>query len=169
KFGSLMSAMITKSWPRNNREAVEGLDEILEHLLMGPDMKQLFKLYRTEEKLLANNTEDAKRLMAAASSVFMKVAGDILDGSILVRRLELILKHKSQFLDLWQLETESSSVMEETLNWRMDEVVFLKREKRQVDSLLRLCGKVKHLIQGTAPAVALGTLESCHRDEAGHK
>ncbi len=46
--------------------------------------------------------------------------------------------------------------MEETLDWRMGEVMFLKREKRQVDSLLRLCGKVKHLVQGTAPAVTLG-------------
>ncbi|KAM4802731.1 LOW QUALITY PROTEIN: E3 ubiquitin-protein ligase RNF213-like [Urocitellus parryii] len=119
----------------------------------------------SKEKLLANITEDAKRLMAAASSVFMKVAGDILDGSILVRRLELILKHKSQFLDLWQLETESSSFqekncdMEETLNWRMDEVVFLEREKRQVDSLLRLCGKVKYIIQ-----VDFGEIEARHED-----
>ncbi|XP_046321737.2 E3 ubiquitin-protein ligase RNF213-like, partial [Marmota monax] len=45
KFGSLMSAVITKSWPKNNRVAMEGLDEILEHLLTGPDVKQLFKLY----------------------------------------------------------------------------------------------------------------------------
>ncbi|VTJ74161.1 Hypothetical predicted protein [Marmota monax] len=170
KFGSLMSAVITKSWPRNNRVAMEGLDEILEHLLTGPDVKQLFKLYRTEEKLLANITEDAKRLMAAASSVFMKVAGDILDGSILVRRLELILKHKSQFLDLWQLETEISSFqekncdMEETLNWRMDEAVFLKREKRQVDSLLRLCGKVKHLVQ-----VDFGEIEARHSEDLNCK
>ncbi|VTJ88973.1 Hypothetical predicted protein [Marmota monax] len=165
-----MSAVITKSWPRNNRVAMEGLDEILEHLLTGPDVKQLFKLYRTEEKLLANITEDAKRLMAAASSVFMKVAGDILDGSILVRCLELILKHKSQFLDLWQLETESSSFqekncdMEETLNWRMDEAVFLKREKRQVDSLLRLCGKVKHLVQ-----VDFGEIEARHSEDLNCK
>ncbi|XP_071458679.1 E3 ubiquitin-protein ligase RNF213-like [Marmota flaviventris] len=92
--------------------------------------------------------------MAAASSVFAEVAGDVLNGSILVRRLELILKHKSQFLDLWQLETENSSFqekncdMEETLDWRMGEIMFLKREKRQVDSLLRLCEKVKHLVQG---------------------
>uniref|UniRef100_UPI004038E950 E3 ubiquitin-protein ligase RNF213-like n=1 Tax=Callospermophilus lateralis TaxID=76772 RepID=UPI004038E950 len=57
----------------------------------------------TDEKLLANITEDAKRLMAAASSVFTEVAGDVLNGPILVRWLELILKHKSQFLDLWQL------------------------------------------------------------------
>uniref|UniRef100_A0A8D2H250 Ring finger protein 213 n=1 Tax=Urocitellus parryii TaxID=9999 RepID=A0A8D2H250_UROPR len=45
KFGSLVSAVITKSWPRNNGEAVDDLDEILKHLLTGPDVKQLFKLY----------------------------------------------------------------------------------------------------------------------------
>ncbi|XP_077886537.1 E3 ubiquitin-protein ligase RNF213-like isoform X3 [Ictidomys tridecemlineatus] len=170
KFGSLVSAVITTSWPRNNREAVEGLDEILEHLLTGPDVKQLFKLYRTDEKLLAYITENAKRLMAAARSVFMKVAGDILDGSILVSRLELILKHKSQFLELWQLETESSSFqekkcdMEETLDWRMGEVMFLKREKREVDSLLGLCGKVKHLIQ-----VDFGEIEARHSEDLNLK
>ncbi|XP_076693046.2 E3 ubiquitin-protein ligase RNF213-like [Callospermophilus lateralis] len=170
KFGSLVSAVITKSWPRNNRESVEGLDEILEHLLTGPDVKQLFKLYGTDEKLLASLTEDAKRLMAAASSVFTEVAGDVLNGSILVRRLELILKHKSQFLDLWQLETQSSSFqekncdMEETLDWRMGEVMFLKREKRQVDSLLRLCGKVKHLVQ-----VDFGEIEARHSEDLNCK
>uniref|UniRef100_UPI0040389A17 E3 ubiquitin-protein ligase RNF213-like n=1 Tax=Callospermophilus lateralis TaxID=76772 RepID=UPI0040389A17 len=124
----------------------------------------------TDEKLLANITEDAKRLMAAASSVFTEVAGDVLNGSILVRRLELILKHKSQFLDLWQLETESSSFqekncdMEETLDWRMGEVMFLMRAKRQVDSLLRLCGKVKHLIQ-----VDFGEIEARHSEDLNYK
>ncbi|KAM4802762.1 E3 ubiquitin-protein ligase RNF213-like [Urocitellus parryii] len=167
KFGSLVSAVITKSWPSNNRE---GLDEILEYLLTGPDVKQLFKLYGTDEMLLANITEDAKRLMAAASSVFAEVAGDVLDGSILVGRLELILKHKSQFLDLWQLERKNFSLqekkcdMEETLDWRMDEVMFLKREKRQVDSLLRLCGKVKHLVQ-----VDFGEIEARHMEDLNCK
>nr|XP_034493275.1 E3 ubiquitin-protein ligase RNF213 [Marmota flaviventris] len=156
KFGSLVSAVITKSWPRNNGEAVDDLDEILKHLLTGPDVKQLFKLYGTDEKLLDNLTEDAKRLMAAANSVFMKVAGDVLDGSILIGQLELILKHRTQFLDLWQLEKKSFSFqegkcdMKETLEWRRGEVVFLKSEKRQVDSLLRLSRKVKHLVQGSS-------------------
>ncbi|XP_076964711.1 E3 ubiquitin-protein ligase RNF213-like [Callospermophilus lateralis] len=127
KFGSLVSAVITKSWPRNNRE---GLDEILEYLLTGPDVKQLFKLYGTDEKLLANITEDAKRLMAAASSVFTEVAGDVLNGSILVRRLELILKHKSQFLDLWQLvdfgEIEARH-MEDLNCKRLNEIMSLSQ------------------------------------------
>lgn len=50
--------------------------------------------------------------------------------------------------------------MKETLDWRRGEVLFLKREKKRVDSLLRLCGKVKHLVQGTAPAVALDALRA---------
>ncbi|XP_047401153.1 E3 ubiquitin-protein ligase RNF213 isoform X1 [Sciurus carolinensis] len=170
KFGSLVSAVVTKSWPRNNGEAVEGLDEILEHLLTGPDVKQLFKLYGTDEKLLANLTEDAKKLMAAAGSVFTKVAADVLAGSVLVGQLELILKHQRRFLDLWQLERKSSSFqekncdMKETLDWRKGEVLFLKREKRQVDSLLRLCGKVKHLVQ-----VDFGEIEARHSEDLNCK
>ncbi|KAM5149392.1 E3 ubiquitin-protein ligase RNF213 [Callospermophilus lateralis] len=170
KFGSLVSAVITKSWPRNSGEAVDDLDEILKHLLTGPDVKQLFKLYGTDEKLLDNLTEDAKRLMAAANSVFMKMAGDVLDGSILIGQLELILKHRTQFLDLWQLEKKSFSFqegkcdMKETLDWRMGEVVFLKREKRQVDSLLRLSRKVKHLVQ-----VDFGEIEARHSEDLNLK
>ncbi|KAG3268325.1 hypothetical protein H1C71_021321 [Ictidomys tridecemlineatus] len=170
KFGSLVSAVITKSWPRNNGEAVDDLDEILKHLLTGPDVKQLFKLYGTDEKLLDNLTDDAKRLMAAANSVFMKVAGEVLDGSILIGHLELILKHKTQFLDLWQLEKKSFSFqegkcdMKETLDWRMGEVVFLKREKRQVDSLLKLSRKVKHLVQ-----VDFGEIEARHSEDLNLK
>uniref|UniRef100_A0A8D2D6D2 E3 ubiquitin-protein ligase RNF213 n=1 Tax=Sciurus vulgaris TaxID=55149 RepID=A0A8D2D6D2_SCIVU len=170
KFGSLVSAVVTKSWPRNNGEAVEGLDEILEHLLTGPDVKQLFKLYGTDEKLLANLTEDAKKLMAAAGSVFTKVAADVLAGSVMVGQLELILKHQRRFLDLWQLERKSSSFqgkncdMKETLEWRKCEVLFLKKEKRQVDSLLRLCGKVKHLVQ-----VDFGEIEARHSEDLNRK
>ncbi|VTJ81099.1 Hypothetical predicted protein [Marmota monax] len=98
-----------------------------------------------------------------------KVAGDVL-GSILVGRLELILKHESQFLDLRQLERKRFSLqekkcdMEETLDWRMGEVMFRKREKRQVDSLLRLYGKVKHIIQ-----VDFGEIEVRHSEDLNHK
>lgn len=59
-------------------------------------------------------------------------------------------------------ERKSSSFQEEKcdmkriLDWRRGEVMFLKRKKRQVDSLLRLCRKVKHLVQGTAPRSRTG-------------
>ncbi|XP_030884636.1 E3 ubiquitin-protein ligase RNF213 isoform X2 [Leptonychotes weddellii] len=47
KFGTLVSAVITKSWPRNNGEAVDDLDEVLKHLLTWPDIKHLFRLCGT--------------------------------------------------------------------------------------------------------------------------
>lgn len=45
KFGSLVSAVITKSWPRSKGQAVDDLDDVLKHLLTWPDVKHLFKLY----------------------------------------------------------------------------------------------------------------------------
>ncbi|XP_054313830.2 E3 ubiquitin-protein ligase RNF213 isoform X3 [Pongo pygmaeus] len=153
KFGTLLSAVITKSWPRNNGEAVDNFDDILKHLLTLADVKHLFRLCGTDEKIRANITQDGKKLMAAADSVFTKVVGDLLTGTILVGQLELIIKHKNQFLDIWQLKEKSLSpqdekcAVEEALDWRMEELLFLKKEKRCVDSLLKMCGNVKHLIQ----------------------
>ncbi|XP_039082113.1 E3 ubiquitin-protein ligase RNF213 isoform X2 [Hyaena hyaena] len=153
KFGSLVSAVITKSWPRSKGQAVDDLDDVLKHLLTWPDVKHLFKLYETDEKLLANMTEDGKKLLAVADSVFTKVTGDLLTGAVLVGQLELITKHSSQFLDIWQLKRkrlspeEKKHDMKEVLDWRKEELKFLKKEKKCVHSLLKLCGEVKHLVK----------------------
>lgn len=45
KFGTLVSAVIIKSWPRRHGQAVDDFDEILKHLLTGPDVTHLCKLY----------------------------------------------------------------------------------------------------------------------------
>ncbi|KAK7795048.1 hypothetical protein U0070_003634 [Myodes glareolus] len=44
KFGTVLSAVITKSWPKHNGEAVSDMDGILKYLLTWPDVRQLFKL-----------------------------------------------------------------------------------------------------------------------------
>uniref|UniRef100_A0A673VKG4 E3 ubiquitin-protein ligase RNF213 n=1 Tax=Suricata suricatta TaxID=37032 RepID=A0A673VKG4_SURSU len=153
KFGSLVSAVITKAWPRSDGQAVEELDGVLKHLLTWPDVKHLFKLYETDEKVLANMTEDSKKLLAVADSVFTKVTEDLLTGTILVRQLELIVKHTSQFLDIWLLKRKRLSPQEkkqdvkEVLDWRKEELKFLKKEKKCVHSLLKLCEDVKHLVE----------------------
>ncbi|XP_062071742.1 E3 ubiquitin-protein ligase RNF213 isoform X3 [Lepus europaeus] len=153
KFGTLVSAVITKSWPRSCGEATDDFDEILEHLLTGPDVKHLFKLYGTDEKILANITEEGKKLMAAADSVLTTAAAELVSGSILVGHLELILRHRAQFLDVWRLQRKASSSredqcdVEELLGWRKAELDFLKTERRRVGSLLSQCGKVQHLVQ----------------------
>lgn len=41
--------------------------------------------------------------MAAADSVITKVACDLLNGTVLVGQLELIWRHRGQFLDIWEL------------------------------------------------------------------
>ncbi|XP_026908049.2 E3 ubiquitin-protein ligase RNF213 isoform X1 [Acinonyx jubatus] len=153
KFGSLVSAVITKSWPRSNGQAVDDMDGVLTHLLTWPDVKHLFKLYETDEKVLANMTEDGKKLLATADSVFTKVTEDLLDGTVLVGHLELIMKHTNQFLDICQLKRKCLSPQEkkqgvkEVLEWRKEELKFLKKEKKCVHSLLKLCGEVKHLVK----------------------
>lgn len=40
--------------------------------------------------------------------------------------------------------------MKEVLDWRKEELKFLKKEKKCVHSLLKLCGEVKHLVKGDA-------------------
>ncbi|XP_058417797.1 E3 ubiquitin-protein ligase RNF213 isoform X3 [Diceros bicornis minor] len=170
KFGTLVSAVITKSWPRNNGEAVDDLDEVLKHLLTWPDVKHLFKLYGTDEKVLANITEDGKKLMATADSVLTKVTEDLLNGTVLVGRLELIMRHVNQFLEIWQLKRkilspqEKKHDMKELLDWRRSELIVLKREKRSVDSLLKLCGRVKDQIK-----VDFGEIGKRHSEDLGSK
>lgn len=111
-------------------------------------------------------TEDGKELMATADSVFTKVTGDLLNGTILVGQLELIRNHVGQFLDIWEL-TERKSLssrekkcdMKEVLEYTEKALNFLKKEKRHVDSLLRLCERVKHLIKGDILTIMINKAE----------
>lgn len=41
--------------------------------------------------------------MAMAESVFQKVAEELENGTIVVGQLELILEHRTQFVDIWGL------------------------------------------------------------------
>ncbi|XP_010854827.1 PREDICTED: E3 ubiquitin-protein ligase RNF213 [Bison bison bison] len=149
KCDTIVSAVITKSWPRSGGEFVDNMGEVLNHLLIWPDIKHLFKLCGTNEKILANITKEGKKLMATADSVFTKVTSDLINGTILVGQLELIVKHMNQFFDLWHLKNKSLSAQEkeDILNLRKKELDTLEKEKTYVDSLLKLCGRVKDLIK----------------------
>ncbi|XP_074199996.1 E3 ubiquitin-protein ligase RNF213 isoform X3 [Camelus bactrianus] len=168
KCGTLVSAVITKSWPRNGGELVDNLDEILTHLLTGPDIKHLFKLYGTNEKIIANMTEEAKKLMSTADSVFTKVTSDLINGTILVGQLELIIKHINRFLDIWQLNSkclsdQKKNTMKEVLGLREKELLALKREESHVNCLLKLCARVKDLIRVDFGEIAERHLEDLSR------
>nr|XP_034361931.1 E3 ubiquitin-protein ligase RNF213 [Arvicanthis niloticus] len=170
KFGTLLSAVITKSWPVHNGEAVFDVDEIFKYLLKWPDVRQVFRLCGTNKNIIDNITEEGRQLMATAESVFQKVAGELENGTIVVGQLELILEYKGQFLDIWNLNRERLPSQEKAcdvkdlLERRRDDLRFLKREKRYVESLLMQLGRVKHLVQ-----VDFGNIETIHSQDLSNK
>ncbi|XP_014389422.1 PREDICTED: E3 ubiquitin-protein ligase RNF213-like, partial [Myotis brandtii] len=170
RFGILASAVVTKSWPRCNGEAVDDLAEVLKYLLTWPDVKHLFKLYRTDKKILAHITEDGKKLMAMADSVFTKVAEALLSRTVLVEQLQLIRNHMTQFLHIWELKRKSLSPQEEkydmkkVLDSRWKELQFLQKEQSRVDSLLKLCEGVKHWVKVDCRKIA-----KKHAEDLGRK
>ncbi|EMP39294.1 hypothetical protein UY3_03467 [Chelonia mydas] len=104
KFGKLVSAVITKSWPSSKSgEPMDDFDEVLHHLLVWSDIKHIFNFNGADGKILEQLTDAAKKLTAVAGSVFTNVAENLLNGSILVKRLELIIKHQKQFICIWEL------------------------------------------------------------------
>ncbi|XDB61528.1 hypothetical protein ABFV05_015144 [Capra hircus] len=170
KCGNLVSAVITKSWPTSRGEFVEDLCGVLKHLLTWPDIKHLFKLYGMNEKILANITKEGKKLMATADSVFTEVTNDLISGTIVVGHLELILEHMDQFLYIWQLKSESSLAQDKkhhlrkVLSQRKNELFMLKKEKTNVDSLLKLCDTVKDVIK-----VDFGEIAERHSEDLSGK
>lgn len=43
---------------------------------------------------------------------------------------------------------EEKNDLKKVLEYRLEELTFLKKQKKYVDSLLKLCEGVKHLIEG---------------------
>ncbi|KAM7069332.1 E3 ubiquitin-protein ligase RNF213 isoform 2-T4 [Molossus nigricans] len=170
KFGTLVSVVITKSWPRSHGEAVHDLGEVLKHLLTWPDVKHLYKLYGTNEKILAHISEEGKELMATADSVFTKVTADLLSRTVLVEQLELIRSNRTQFLDIWDLKRKGLSPreqaydMREVLDCRWEELKFLKTQQSCVDSLLKLCEEVSTWVTVDCRAIA-----ERHAEDLGRK
>uniref|UniRef100_A0A8C3FV72 RING-type E3 ubiquitin transferase n=1 Tax=Chrysemys picta bellii TaxID=8478 RepID=A0A8C3FV72_CHRPI len=168
KFGKLVSAVITKSWPSSKSgEPTDDLDEVLHHLLVWSDIKHLFNFNGT---FLEQLTDAAKKLMAVANSVFTNVAENLLNGRILVKHLELIIKHKKQFICIWELEHKHLSSqekkrqqndLEKVLVWRKEEIESLKRERKWIGTLLDMCRKVQAFIKGIQLNFPMeGTLET---------
>ncbi|XP_068920216.1 E3 ubiquitin-protein ligase RNF213 isoform X2 [Petaurus breviceps papuanus] len=170
KFGTLVSAVITKSWPEKDGKKVDDLSEVLQHLLTWPDVKHLFNLYGSDEKILEEITQDAKNLMALADNVFIIVTSDLLSRKLLVKHMDLIEKHKKQILHLWKLKNnnlllqEKEFDLEEVLTWRISELQYLKRERKFVESLLKLCRKVKEMVK-----VDFGDIEKKHLEDVSKK
>ncbi|XP_069511290.1 E3 ubiquitin-protein ligase RNF213 isoform X2 [Ambystoma mexicanum] len=173
KFGRLLSEVITKSWPASgDGRWIDDFDRVLEHLHSWPGVKHIFKLYGADGQLLVELTDDAKTLMVIADSVFMAVHRNLMNGTLLVKHLECILKNKDHFLTIWKLAQNrlldqkqgEENQVKQVLKWREDELMSLKRERDWVDSLLKMCRNVEDTMK-----VDTGDLERIHFSDLGMK
>ncbi|KAM4843304.1 E3 ubiquitin-protein ligase RNF213 [Thomomys bottae] len=170
KFGAIASAVVTESWPRSEGKPTKHPDEILKHLLTWPDMKQLLEVYGSNKEILAHTTEESRRLMDTAATVLRTVVLDLWLGTIVVRQLELLMKHEQEFLKICQLKREhplfkqNTWTMQEVLDWRKAELQAVQQEKQRVNSLMKLCERLSPYVQ-----VHFGEIDTRHREDLSGK
>uniref|UniRef100_A0A8D2LRN9 RING-type E3 ubiquitin transferase n=1 Tax=Varanus komodoensis TaxID=61221 RepID=A0A8D2LRN9_VARKO len=140
-LGQLVSAAITRQWPIDQTgKAMRDLEGVLHHLLVWPDIKHIF-IFNGKLNILDQLTDEAQELMAVADSIYTNVIEKLMAGNILVKHVELIVKHKTQFISIYELNQRSE--LEKVLTLRLQEVLAVKREQNWLGSLLDMCRKVQ--------------------------
>nr|XP_055046764.1 E3 ubiquitin-protein ligase rnf213-alpha-like isoform X2 [Misgurnus anguillicaudatus] len=147
KFGKLVSTIILKSWPKDEKGIyVEEEEVVLQHLLDWTAAKDVFQLHGADEHLISQLSEEAKEKFAMATSLFADILNRLVKGKIKIKLLNLILNKKSVFLELLQLDCFSenkqlkdTNSMRRLLQFRQEEVNALYYEKTLVDVLITMC------------------------------
>ncbi|GLD49345.1 E3 ubiquitin-protein ligase rnf213-alpha-like protein, partial [Lates japonicus] len=151
KFGKLISAIIQKSWPRDNQGNYQEDEEVvLQHLLSWSAAKDIFRLHGAEEELIEKLSQDAKDRFAIAISSFTAVNNQLVNGNIKIRLLNIIMERKDAFLELLKIDCLSeneqykdNAKMRRLLQCRQDEVNAVYHERELVDILLTMCHKLE--------------------------
>uniref|UniRef100_A0A8D2LPD7 Ring finger protein 213 n=1 Tax=Varanus komodoensis TaxID=61221 RepID=A0A8D2LPD7_VARKO len=155
-LGQLVSAAITRQWPIDQTgKAMRDLEGVLHHLLVWPDIKHIF-IFNGKLNILDQLTDEAQELMAVADSIYTNVIEKLMAGNILVKHVELIVKHKTQFISIYELKckqlspqekSDQRSELEKVLTLRLQEVLAVKREQNWLGSLLDMCRKVQDFVK----------------------
>ncbi|XP_018410442.1 PREDICTED: LOW QUALITY PROTEIN: E3 ubiquitin-protein ligase RNF213-like [Nanorana parkeri] len=167
-FGRLVSSVIENSWPKDNQgNYVKESDAILQHLLMWTDATYIFKLYGSDSRIISQFGEDSQELVALSESVFLKAIRDVMDGTVLYKHIQSILKHKKQFVAICKLKTEKKeklllSEINQVLKWRNSEFDKLQTEREWVNSLLKMIESVDKYIK-----VNVSEIHAKHLQELG--
>ncbi|CAB1350132.1 unnamed protein product, partial [Coregonus sp. 'balchen'] len=134
KFGKLISAIIQKSWPRNERGDYHEEDEVVfQHLLSWTAAKNIFQLH--DEKLIDQLSEEARERMAVAISSFTAISNQLVHGNIRIKLLNSNERYKD------------SAPMKRLLLCRQEEVNAVYHEKELVEVLLTMSRKLQeHVI-----------------------
>ncbi|KAM4598338.1 E3 ubiquitin-protein ligase rnf213-alpha-like [Polymixia lowei] len=151
KFGTLISAIIQKSWPRDSKGSYqEEHGAVLKHLLSWTAAKDIFQLHGAEDKLIEKLSLEARDRIAIAISSFTAITKHLVQGNIKINLLNFILDRKNAFLELLKIDCLSENdqcknnvQMRRLLQWRQDEVKAVYHEKELVDVLISMSHKLE--------------------------
>ncbi|XP_068575114.1 E3 ubiquitin-protein ligase rnf213-alpha isoform X2 [Cebidichthys violaceus] len=144
KFGKLISAIIEKSWPKNNQGNYQEDEElVLQHLLSWTAAKDYFRLHGADEKLIETLSQDARDRIAIAISSFSAIVNRLVLGDIKTSLLHIVLEKKNAFLELLKIDCLSeneqykdNTKMRRLLQVRQAELKDVYHEKELVDLFL---------------------------------
>uniref|UniRef100_A0A8D2Q7Z3 RING-type E3 ubiquitin transferase n=1 Tax=Varanus komodoensis TaxID=61221 RepID=A0A8D2Q7Z3_VARKO len=154
-LGQLVSAAITRQWPIDQTgKAMRDLEGVLHHLLVWPDIKHIFIFNGAGVNILDQLTDEAQELMAVADSIYTNVIEKLMAGNILVKHVELIVKHKTQFISIYELSkcflhqfvAEAETMLHfghKLETWKQMSIVEMEQKHRETLALKELNVVVK--------------------------
>eukprot|EP00063_Salmo_salar_P083286 XP_014058121.1 PREDICTED: E3 ubiquitin-protein ligase RNF213-like isoform X2 [Salmo salar] len=151
KFGKLISAIIQKSWPRDEHgDYHEEDDVVFQHLLSWTAAKNIFHLHGADKKLIEQLSEEARDRMAVAISSFTAISNQLVHGNIRIKLLNSVLEKRDTFTELLKIDCLSenerykdSAPMKRLLMCRQEEVKAVYHEKELVEVLLTMSRKLQ--------------------------
>ncbi|KAL1265130.1 hypothetical protein QQF64_003157, partial [Cirrhinus molitorella] len=151
KFGKLVSTIILKSWPKDDKGTyMEEEEVVLKHLLGWTAAKNIFQLHGADEKLIDQLSNEAKEKFAMATSLFSNILNQVITGKITIKLLNHILQKRSTFFELLNLDCfcenvqyKDTTAMKRLLQSRQEEVKAINHERALVDALITMCNNLQ--------------------------
>ncbi|XP_051570261.1 E3 ubiquitin-protein ligase rnf213-alpha isoform X1 [Myxocyprinus asiaticus] len=178
KFGKLVSTIILKSWPRDDKGTyLDDEEVILQHLMDWTAAKNIFQLHGADEKMFEQLSDEAKEKFDMATSVFTNVLNQLVNGKIKIKLLNHILHKQSTFLELLDLDCfcdseqyKDTNAMKRLLQSRQKEVKAVYHESTLVEVLITMCCNLQeHVTDVLSFTVDFEGLEEKHNIDIDEK
>ncbi|KAI4872372.1 hypothetical protein NFI96_033639 [Prochilodus magdalenae] len=166
KFGTLISAIVLRAWPKSEDGTYQDGEElVIKHLLTWTTAKNIFQLQGSNGKLIDQLSNEARQQMGVASSAFSFVAEKLIQGNITVKILNQILEREDSFAELLKIDglcddirCKNHRAVKTLLRRRKEEAEEIYHEKEMVSCLLTICQRLqKHI------TVDISDLEKKHQ------
>ncbi|XP_063350782.1 E3 ubiquitin-protein ligase rnf213-alpha-like [Pelmatolapia mariae] len=153
KSGSLMSAVVLRSWPKDGTgDYIKSDDLIFEHLINWPLTKTFFQM--RGRGLIDQLSDKAQIRMTSGTSAFRSVTDKLLCGEIQIKTLTQIFERKCEFLNLLKTDglcgdgrCKDDRNVTKLLNQRKTELKAVNHEKELVKGLLEICQELSEHVK----------------------